>query len=320
MTSVQSKPATWHEGEVAIQRSVGVAERMACHASSTVGDHLPEQHRRFYPQLPFVVLGSVDANGDAWATLRAGKPGFVHSPNPSLLRINAQRDPGDPAEAGLNDGNAVALLGIELNTRRRNRANGSIVRSGPDRFDIEVEQAFGNCPKYIQARDFEFVRDPSVLANGPAEHLSRLDGRARKLITGADTFFVASYVDLPHGRQVDVSHRGGRTGFVRLSEDGVLTIPDFSRNRLFNTLGSLLVNAKSGLVFVDFGTCDVLQLSGDAEVLLDSPDIVAFLGAERFWRFVPRQVVYRGNSLPLRWTLREWSPNSLATGAWAAGS
>jgi uncharacterized protein len=212
----------------------------------------------------------------------------------------------------------VALLGIELNTRRRNRANGSILGSGPDRFDIEVEQAFGNCPKYIQAREFEFVGDPSVLSAEPAKHLSRLDTRSRKLITKADTFFVASYADLPHGRQVDVSHRGGKAAFVRLSEDGVLTIPDFTGNRLFNTLGNLLVNPKSGLVFVDFEAGDVLQLSGDAEVLLEWPDIAAFLGAERFWRFAPRRIVYRANALPLRWTLREWSPNSLATGTWTA--
>lgn len=29
-----------------------------------------EQRRQFYPQLPFVVLGSVDSAGDAWATGR----------------------------------------------------------------------------------------------------------------------------------------------------------------------------------------------------------------------------------------------------------
>ena len=311
---------SWHAGEVAIQRTVGVAERMARHASSVVRDYLPEQHRNFYPHLPFVVLGSVEANGDAWATLRAGTPGFVHSPDPSLLRVETPRDPSDPAEDGLDDGNATALLGIELSTRRRNRANGSIRRTSADQFDIQVEQAFGNCPKYIQVRDFEFVRDPGTLPQEPARYLARIDDRARALITGADTFFVASYVDRDEGRQVDVSHRGGKSGFVRLGGDGVLTIPDFTGNRFFNTLGNLLVNPKAGLVFVNFHTGDLLQLSGDAEVLLDSPETAAFLGAERFWRFTPRRLVYRANAVPLRWTLREWSPNSLATGEWGTGA
>src|SRR3989475_4536358 len=44
---------------------------------------LLDQHREFYPLLHFVVLGSVDAQGDAWATVRAGEPGFLHSPDPS---------------------------------------------------------------------------------------------------------------------------------------------------------------------------------------------------------------------------------------------
>jgi predicted pyridoxine 5'-phosphate oxidase superfamily flavin-nucleotide-binding protein len=309
---------SWHTGEVAIQRTVGVAERLARHGPGIIRDYLPEQHRNFYPQLPFVVLGGVDASGDAWATLRAGEPGFVHSPDPSVLRVESPRDPSDPADTGLDDGNAIALLGIELSTRRRNRVNGSIRRSGPGQFDIQVEQAFGNCPKYIQVRDFEFLRDPASLYLEPAQPLIGVDERVRSLITGADTFFVASYIDRDGWRQVDVSHRGGKPGFVRLDDDGVLTIPDFTGNRFFNTLGNLLVNPKAGLVFVDFDTGDLLQLSGDAEVLLDSPETALFLGAERFWRFTPRRFVYRAKALPLRWTLREWSPNSLATGDWAA--
>ena len=90
------------------------------------------------------------------------------------------------------------------------------------------------------------------------------------MIAGADTFFVASYVDdAERGRAVDVSHRGGRPGFVRIGADGVLTIPDFSGNRFFNTLGNLIANPKAGLLFVDFETGDELQLTGDAEVLLE---------------------------------------------------
>jgi predicted pyridoxine 5'-phosphate oxidase superfamily flavin-nucleotide-binding protein len=122
------------------------------------------------------------------------------------------------------------------------------------------------------------------------------------MVEGADTFFVASYVDRDNGeRQVDVSHRGGNAGFVRVGADGVLTIPDFAGNRFFNTLGNILVNSKAGLVFVDFETGDMLQMTGNAEVLLDSPDIATFQGAERLWRFTPEKIVLRPDALPLRW-------------------
>ena len=47
---------------------------------------------------------------------------------------------------------------------------------------------------------------------------------AQNMIAGADTFFVASYVDDDAGhRQVDASHRGGKAGFVRIDADGALT-------------------------------------------------------------------------------------------------
>ncbi len=98
----------------------------------------------------------------------------------------------------------------------------------------------------------------------------------------------------------------------------MLTIPDFSGNRFFNTLGNLVANPKAGLLFVDFETGDLLQLSGDAAVILESPEISAFEGAERLWRFTPRRIVYRPDALPLRWTFQQdgWSPQSLKTGSW----
>jgi predicted pyridoxine 5'-phosphate oxidase superfamily flavin-nucleotide-binding protein len=66
-----------------------------------------------------------------------------------------------------------------------------------------------------------------------AQHDSELDDAARAMIAEADTFFVASYVDVEGERSVDVSHRGGQSGFVQV-EGNRLTIPDFAGN-LFST-------------------------------------------------------------------------------------
>lgn len=309
----------WHEGERAMQRRAGSAGKLATRGHLLLRDHLIDQHRQFYPLLPFIVAGAVDREGDAWATIVAGKPGFLQSPDPHRLSIAAARDPLDPADGGMNDGDAVGLLGIELHTRRRNRLNGLVRRTGAQAFDVEVQQSFGNCPQYIQLRDFALVRDPAARSGRAPRELDRLDDRTRAMIAGADTFFVASYVDdADRGRAVDVSHRGGRPGFVRIGADGVLTIPDFSGNRFFNTLGNLIANPKAGLLFVDFETGDELQLTGDAEVILDSPEIAAVQGAERLWRFAPRRILYRPDALPLRWSFQPngWSPQSLRTGTW----
>src|ERR1700759_4374181 len=93
----------WHEGELKIQRSVGVAERMDDIGKRFVRSFLLDQHREFYPLLPFAVIGAVDPQGNAWATLKAGKPGFLSVPDAHNLTIAGGRDSADPADAGLDD-------------------------------------------------------------------------------------------------------------------------------------------------------------------------------------------------------------------------
>lgn len=319
MTTIE-KPSPWHRGEVEIQRSVGVEARMDGIGRRVIRDYLLDQHRAFFPQLPFLVVGGVDPAGAPWATIVAGQPGFISSPDIHTLSIKAARQPSDPADAGMEECDSVGLLGIELHTRRRNRMNGALRRTA-DGFDVVVDQSYGNCPQYIQLRDFAIVGDPAAPYAGEVETSTDLDADARALIAAADTFFVASYSDEGR-RRVDVSHRGGKPGFVRIGQDGVLTIPDFAGNLFFNTLGNIRLNGKAGLLFVDFATGDMLQLTGEAEVVLDSPEIAAFQGAERLWRVRPTKIVRRRSILLVRWADRAngASPNALITGDWDAAA
>ncbi|QHI97197.1 2Fe-2S iron-sulfur cluster binding domain-containing protein [Xylophilus rhododendri] len=288
---------------------------------------MPEQHREFFPLLPFVLLGAVDPGGDVWATMRAGVPGFLSAPDEHHLSVDTVREPADPADAGLEDGDAVGLLGIDLMTRRRNRLNGIIRRTvGEDRFSIEVGQSFGACPRYITNRSCVPTRPPGRTSPQAPRLADGMDAEARRLIASADSLFVASYIEAKDSRdgrrQVDVSHRGGKPGFVRLDADGGLTVPEFNGNLFFNTLGNFVLNPKAGLLFVDYETGDMLQMTGVAEVILDSPEIAAFQGAERLWRFMPRKVVHRPAGLPLRWDRRPdgASPSVFLTGSWDEAS
>ncbi len=314
-----SPSSPWHAGELQLQRHAGVMEQMDPVGRKVLRSFLLDQHREFYPLLPFIVIGSVDGDGTPWATIRSGQPGFLHSPDPHTLDVEAVSDPDDPAEAGMNDGDPIGLVGVDLITRRRNRMNGTVIRDSNDCFSVAVAQSFGNCPRYIQNRQFTFVRDPA--SQQPSEVIvsDRPGAHERGIIESADSFFVASYVDRDgEGRQVDVSHRGGRPGFVRVDADGGLTVPDFNGNLFFNTLGNFVVNPRAGLLFVDHETGDMLQIAGSVEVILDSPEIAAFEGAERLWRVMPEKVVLRRDALPLRWRFLEGgiSPSSLMTGNW----
>jgi predicted pyridoxine 5'-phosphate oxidase superfamily flavin-nucleotide-binding protein len=190
------------------------------------------------------------------------------------------------------------VLGIDLATKRRNRANGVVTAAGPHGFTLDVRQSFGNCPQYIHVREVE----TGATRAAPPEALPQLDQPARSQIAAADTLFVASAArtDETNGG-VDVSHRGGPPGFLRV-DGSTLTIPDYRGNRYFNTLGNFVANPRAALLFVDFNAGDLLHLQGTVEIVWDGPEVHAVPAAQRLWRVHVDRTVRRRGALPLRWT------------------
>ncbi len=312
----------WHDGERAVQRRAAVdAERSEAIGRRALRDFMLGQHREFFAQLPFLVVGCVDGAGSPWASIVSGPPWFVSSPDPKSLRIGALPHAGDPLADALAIGARVGLLGIELSTRRRNRMNGRVIARDASSFTVAVEQSFGNCPKYIQTRDGSALR-----ADAPvhAEPFCSLDAEVRALIRSSDTLLVASAApDAGDGHGavggVDVSHRGGRPGFVGILAAGgaeTLVIPDYRGNRYFNTLGNLAVNPRAGLTFIDFARGDVLQPTGTTEIVWDGAAVRAFAGAERLWRVTVTAGRWLRGAFPLRLQFCALSPASLERGTW----
>jgi hypothetical protein len=188
--------------------------------------------------------------------------------------------------------------------------NGVVEAVGTDGFTVGVRQSFGNCPKYIQARKPEYIGDLTVPESAMHRALT-LDDAARATIRRADTFFIATAypaqdIESPHG--VDVSHRGGKPGFVQIEADGTLTAPDFAGNLFFNTLGNLAVHPQAGLLFIDFENGDLLYLAVTAKIIFDAEEIAAHEGAERLLRFKVKEMLRVEAALPLRWGQAELSP------------
>jgi len=319
------RPDPFHGGEHALQQQAGVRERIAELGARMVRDQMPDPHRELFGRLPFVLVGSVDGDGWPQASLLAGPPGFVRTPDARTLVIDALPHPADPLATALRVGASIGVLAIEPHTRRRNRLNGVVAALSTGGIEIAVRQSFGNCPKYIQARQAQWT-DTDPAREVRVTQAGRLDEAARALVSGADTYFIASSVppdrlgaSAAHG--VDVSHRGGRPGFVRVQcgSDGVdtLTVPDFSGNNLFNTLGNLTVHPRAGLLFVDFATPALVQLSVDSEIVATGPDVAAFSGALRVLRHRVHGV-RRFEGLPaLTWGAAQPSPFLQANGRWA---
>jgi uncharacterized protein len=315
----------YHEGEQALQRRVGWRERLAEVGARTVRDHMPEQHRELFGKLPFVLVGSIDGAGQPHASLLMGAPGFLRTPDAQTLAIDALPDPADPLHAALHAGASIGVLGIEPHTRRRNRMNGVVHALHARGFELQVRQSFGNCPKYIQARHARWVDEPASPVT--AQRMTQLDLAAASLVRSADTLFIASAVppaqiesSAAHG--VDVSHRGGRPGFVRVQRgaDGVdvLTVPDFAGNNMFNTLGNLALHPRAGLLFIDFARGDRLHIAADARVLWDGDELAAFAGALRLLQFRVREVLRISGAPRLAWSEPLVSPFLNATGQWAS--
>jgi ferredoxin-NADP reductase/predicted pyridoxine 5'-phosphate oxidase superfamily flavin-nucleotide-binding protein len=308
----------FHSGEQKIQSLLGVRDKMERFGSQVIRDFMPDQHREFYNKLPFVLVGHADKEGWPWASIVFDRPGFISSKDSRHLQLNTAPVPGDPLADSLVKDTRLGLLGIELPTRRRNRLSGRITKASDQQIQLEIDQAFGNCPQYIQTRELEYV-DAENLPETAIEDISCFDSQAIALIKNSDTFFVASYVangSNEASEGVDVSHRGGRPGFIRVDDEATLTIPDYLGNFHFNTLGNFLETPKAGLLFFDFEKGHLLTLTGTVEILWDSPDTEYFEGAERLWRFRIDHGRWIKNGLPLRWKLDQYSPNTQLTGTW----
>ena len=340
----ESTSGPFHSGELAVQARAGVRAQ-AARVGGIVGPTIPPAFAAFLGAARIVAIGAADARGHVWATLVVGAPGLVLA-SPTRVHVGALPAPGDalrtfltraePAGAAgpATDGPAsVGLTVIDLATRRRVRINGSLAaadlgdaRSGVARgFAVAVEEAYGNCPKYIQARTVpdddapnasaDAVADlvPDVSSDGTQDAAPERDGLGdaqRAWLAAADTAFVAS-VGPPHdGRagRADASHRGGAPGFLVALDARRVLLPDYAGNTMFNTLGNLSVDPRVGVAVPDFASGRLLQLSGTATIDWRPGAAACFPGAERVVVVAVERVREVAGALPTGWSPSRPSP------------
>lgn len=296
MTSV------FHAGELAVQERAGV-QNDARRLGKGIRSVLQPAQQNFLREQRLAVASSVDAEGRVWASLLTGEPGFIQAVDERTVEIDTAPTAGDPLWTNLQEKGPLGLLAISPALQRRVRVNGIGERRSEGGLSLHVQQAFGNCPRYIQVRHPEIVSSTARTLHKVRQG-NLLTKEQQDWILRADTFFVASFH--PEGG-ADASHRGGNPGFARVLDANSLAWPDYNGNGMFQTLGNITVNPNVGLLFIDFEHGRTLQLTGKARIIWEPDRVTEFVGAERVVEFHVHQAIEMTNTNSIRWHLIEYS-------------
>ncbi|OZJ02384.1 hypothetical protein BZG36_04881 [Bifiguratus adelaidae] len=254
-----------------------------------------------------VAVGTLDEQGRPWVSVIGGHRGFARGFPPSnqmpgrasgfdagaggLVGMSTFTGPNDPILRNMTqtpwNGEKYMVAGLGFLPEARNRVKlfghvaQHMTQTGKDgnkvQFVWEIEQSLGNCPKYIWRRSLSYdesVEDPDVMAaNAPIGTLDHLTPEMVDLIHGSDTFFIATRngnVDM------DTNHRGGPVGFVRVlpafegKQATTIVYPEYSGNRLYQSLGNMMSTPLAGLAFPNFSTGDILYVTGVTKIHIGS--------------------------------------------------
>ncbi len=330
-------PNPFHQGELAVQARAGVSTQ-AQSVGRIITPHLPHGADNFLANLPILFQGGLDTLGQVWASALTGNPGFIHAIDAQTVQIQANPQHTDPLQQHAKPNSSTGFLAIDLATRQRFRFNGHATRTD-NTLRIQINQAYGNCPKYIQRRQVTTHAPGSATSQLPSPTTTdtTLSKQDIKLIQHADTFFIATTATgnkpahtpgvIPGGGGTsggasggasgggsggasggDVSHRGGTPGFVRINPQGTLTFKDYPGNNMFQTLGNLDADPRAGLLFIDFNTGSTLQLTGQAHTTWTTPSPQDFTDTGRTVAFHPQQILRTPHAINLRWAFKDYSP------------
>jgi predicted pyridoxine 5'-phosphate oxidase superfamily flavin-nucleotide-binding protein len=292
----------FHSGEIAVQERAGVRDT-AEDVGEMIRDRIAPGTKEFLALRRSAILGTVDATGAVWASVVTGEPGFIAALDEQTISITLPPSLHDPLIENLAIEGHIALFAPDFVKPARVRLNGrGSIKDG--RIWLKTDEVYGNCKRYIQERLLIGARPAPASAEPAVTAGATLSIAQQAQVARADTFFIAT--DHP-GQGADVSHKGGKPGFVRVVDQGHLAFPDYNGNSMFNTLGNLAVNPRAGLLFIDFDRGRTLQLTGDAVIDWDPARARDFAGAERVVDFAITRVIDNAGGFPLLTKFRQFS-------------
>jgi len=302
------KKTHFHEGELKIQNKYKIKHDPRL-AERLLKDHIIDRLVPFIEQQSTIIVSTTDVDGNIWTSMLVGSSGFVKVVTSKQIHIDLDLLKSTPTEIlfkNIRPESKIGLLFIDTATRSRYRLNGNASLLS-DKIEINVSEAYPNCPKYIQQRVPIFSDEQTKLGINEVTG-SILKNIHKEWIKKADTFFLGS---MNAAGDMDASHRGGATGFIELLEDNVLKIPDYVGNNMFNTLGNFVQVPMAGMLFIDFEKGHSLQLTGVTELIFDQEKIQdqeKTMGTGRYWLFRPQKWIQTEFHNKIDWKLISFSP------------
>ncbi|KGO69191.1 Riboflavin synthase-like beta-barrel [Penicillium italicum] len=316
MTSLLTNTLPWHEGEERLHRTLRVP-----YSANPTTPYLSPRAASLVQQSPLLALGTLDSQGRPWSTIWGGTAGFATPVAESMIGLQTLVDSKyDPVVQALLTGNQtdaytgkmVSGLAVDLENRRRVKLYGRMVTgslsdgdAGQAQLVVHIEQSLGNCPKYMNKRHIVPAKpDSKLISDSP-----QLSPTAVELLSRADTIFVSS----SHGAAtMDTNTRGGPPGFMRVESNNasgaVLVYPEYSGNRLYQTLGNLETTPLAGFVVPDFDSGNVLYFTGSTEILVGKDAAAVLPGSNLAVRVTIAAAIFVENGLGFRGEAGDPSP------------
>ncbi|PGH35575.1 hypothetical protein GX50_01556 [[Emmonsia] crescens] len=333
MSFVIAGSVPWHEGEKKMHKLMHVPEEY-----NPSAPYLSPGAAYLVQKSPLIALGTIDKQGQPWTTVWGGEAGLAGPVSQSIIGIRNFVDKSyDPVVETLyggksngevikeeGEGRLMAGLSVDMENRKRVKLMGRMVagnlagleatdpdkkgneptHAGQAQLVIKIEQSLGNCPKYINRKHITpVVPNPKLISDSP-----QLSPGAIELLGEADTLFISTY----HEDSMDTNIRGGPPGFVRVvSNDisgAVLAYPEYSGNRLYQTLGNLQMTPLAGYAFPGFETGNVLYLTGKTEILVGSDAAALLPRSNLAVKVTVTSAKYVENGLPFRGQPGQLSP------------
>ncbi|KAK2745109.1 hypothetical protein FQN57_004016 [Myotisia sp. PD_48] len=294
MAFVLAGSLEWHRGEEKMHKLMG-----ASHDGNPTAPYLSPGAASLIQRCPLLVLGTLDKDGLPWTTVWGGQAGFAGPIAQSVIGINvAIGGAFDPVAETLlggekigqivkeEDGKGRLMSGLPVDFENRKRVklmgrmvagtmrgndtennDGNVSKTGHSHIQLamQIDSSMGNCPKYLNKRHIiPNTPQPKLISDSP-----QLPQQAIDLLSRIDTLFVSSSHEQ---RSMDSNLRGGPPGFIRVLSNNptgaVIVYPEYSGNRLYQTIGNLQTTPFAGYAFPDFDTGDILFATGKTEVLV----------------------------------------------------